>query len=152
MDEARITIDAAPEVVYDLVADVTNMGRWSPECFRCEWVDGATEPAVGARFKGWNKAKAHGLPVKWSTVSTVRQADPGKAFSFEVENSGARWTYRFEPEGAAGCTVVETREDTTKPLLAKVFSVFAGKGNRDAAQRDGMVKTLERLKAGAESA
>ena len=38
MDEARIDIAAPAEVVYDLVANVTDMGRWSPETYRVEWV------------------------------------------------------------------------------------------------------------------
>ena len=56
IDTATIDIDAPADVVYDLVADITNMGRWSPECFRTAWVDGATAPVPGARFKGWNRA------------------------------------------------------------------------------------------------
>jgi hypothetical protein len=31
------------------------MGELSPECRRCEWIAGATGPAVGARFKGTNQ-------------------------------------------------------------------------------------------------
>ncbi|MCU1452579.1 MAG: hypothetical protein JWN46_725 [Acidimicrobiales bacterium] len=151
MDEAQITIAAPPEAVYDLVADVTNMGRWSPECHRCAWHGDATGPATGARFKGWNKAKVRGLTVGWSTVSTVKQADPGKAFSFETKQSGARWTYRFAPDGEGGCVVTETREDTTKPFVARVFGVIAGNDVRDTTLVDGMHKTLERLKAAAES-
>ncbi|HEY4378038.1 MAG TPA: SRPBCC family protein [Acidimicrobiales bacterium] len=151
MDRAEIDIAAPPEAVYDLVADVTNMGRWSPECRRCEWIDGATSPAVGARLKGWNQGKAHGIPVRWTTVSTVRQADHGKAFSFETKDSGARWTYSFEAT-PTGCHVVETREDSVKPLLAKVFGFIVGPANREAAQVDGMHATLQRLKAAAESA
>jgi len=34
-DVAAIDIGAEPEAVWDLVADVTQMGRWSPECYRC---------------------------------------------------------------------------------------------------------------------
>ncbi|MDX6233621.1 MAG: hypothetical protein QOH68_2658, partial [Nocardioidaceae bacterium] len=38
--EARVQVDAAPEVLYDLVSDVTRMGEWSPETVHCEWLDG----------------------------------------------------------------------------------------------------------------
>jgi hypothetical protein len=31
---------------------VTKIGRYSPETFEAEWLDGATGPAVGARFRG----------------------------------------------------------------------------------------------------
>ena len=45
-------VDAPPEVVWGLVSDVTNTGRFSPETFEAEWLDGATGPAVGTRFRG----------------------------------------------------------------------------------------------------
>jgi hypothetical protein len=53
--DARVHIDAKPAELYDLVTDVTRMGEWSPECVRCVWLDGATGPAVGARFRGSNR-------------------------------------------------------------------------------------------------
>ncbi len=65
MDEVSIDIAAPPGAVYDLVADVTNMGRWSPETYRCEWLDGCTGPRVDARFKGWNKDSSSGpIPLR----------------------------------------------------------------------------------------
>ena len=40
---------AAPaEKIWDLVSDVTKIGRYSPETFEAEWLEGATGPAVGA--------------------------------------------------------------------------------------------------------
>jgi len=53
---ASIEINAAPEVVWQLVADITRMGEWSPECWKAEWEDGTTGPAVGALFRGYNRA------------------------------------------------------------------------------------------------
>lgn len=151
MDTAKIEIDAPADLVYDLVADITNMGRWSPECFRTEWVDGASEPAPGARFRGWNHTKVAGIPARWSTTSTIRQADRGRAFSFDTGLSGARWTYRFEPNGSGtGCTVTETREDVNSSLVVKVLSLPLA-GVRRTQLVDGMRVTLERLKAAAEA-
>lgn len=150
MDTAQIDIDAPAEQVYDLVADITNMGRWSPECYRTAWVDGATSPVPGARFKGWNQIKVLGLPARWSTTSTIRQADRGRAFSFDTGLSGARWSYRFDPiEGGTGCTVTETREDVNAPLPVKVLSLPL-EGIRRKQLTQGMEVTLQRLKAAAE--
>ncbi|MGZ6965640.1 MAG: SRPBCC family protein, partial [Acidimicrobiia bacterium] len=39
---------APPQQVWELVSDVTQIGRYSPETFEAEWIDGATGPAVGA--------------------------------------------------------------------------------------------------------
>lgn len=149
MDEERIEIAAPADVVYDLVADVTNMGRWSPETYRTEWVGGATGPVVGARFKGWNRTKVKGFPARWSTTSVIRQADRGRAFAFDTPFSGARWTYRFEPT-TTGCEVVETREEVTSPLAVKLLYGLVG-GIRRRQLADGMAETLQRLKAAAES-
>ena len=38
--QVQIHIEAQPEKVYALVSDVARMGEWSPECYRCEWMDG----------------------------------------------------------------------------------------------------------------
>jgi Polyketide cyclase / dehydrase and lipid transport len=45
--QARVEIDAAPLTVYQLISDITRMGDWSPECYRCEWLNGATTAAIG---------------------------------------------------------------------------------------------------------
>ncbi len=42
---------ATPERGWNLVSDVTRIGRYSPGTFEGEWIDGATGPAVGARFR-----------------------------------------------------------------------------------------------------
>ncbi|MGB8503197.1 SRPBCC family protein, partial [Mycobacterium sp.] len=52
---ANVHIDAPPLAVYRLVSDITRMGQWSPECYRCEWLDGATGATVDARFRGHNR-------------------------------------------------------------------------------------------------
>lgn len=149
VDTASIDIAAPPEAVYDLVADVTNMGRWSPETYRCKWLDDDDGPRTGARFKGWNRQKVGPLPLQWSTTCTVAAAERPGEFAFDVRQSGARWTYRFEPAGDGGTRVTETREDGQKPLPAKVFSAVVP--GRPELLRKGMQETLERIKAAAEA-
>lgn len=148
-DRAEIDVAAPPDAVWDLIADVTRMGDWSPECYRCTWLDGGTGPRVGARFKGWNRHDLGPLPVRWATTSTVVESARGAVFAFTTKDSGARWTYRLTPTGDGATHVVETRADGRKPLLAKVFhAVMPG---RDERLRNGMQQTLERLKAAAEA-
>jgi hypothetical protein len=148
MDEVTAEIAAPAERLYVMVSDVTNMGRWSPECHRCEWLDGASGPAAGARFKGWNK---RGL-MRWSTVSKVVVADAPTQFEWEVEQSRMRWGYRFEPRN--GITrVTEYREEIrTKPLYVRIAYKLRLLGkDPDAIVLDGMKQTLARLKAAAEA-
>ena len=56
MREAKVA--APPDEVWSLIADVTQMGSWSPETESCEWLGGATGPAAG----GASAATTAGVP------------------------------------------------------------------------------------------
>jgi hypothetical protein len=140
--EAHVHVDAMPVDVYGVVSDVTRMGEWSPETFKCEWIDGATGPVVGARFKGTNK---RGF-VKWSTKPTVVVADPGREFAFDV-GADTRWTYRFDADGAG--TVLTESFEMLRDL--RWYYAFAERWlmrveDRRADLERGMATTLERIK------
>lgn len=137
-------IDAPPERLYDLVADVRGMGEWSPECFEAEWLGDATGPEVGARFVGRNRLGKN----TWSTKPTVTAADRGRVFEFEVPGkSGPTWRYEFHPV-VGGTRVVESvRQERSSPAIVRFFQRRAGVTDRSAHVRDGMVATLERLAA-----
>jgi uncharacterized protein YndB with AHSA1/START domain len=141
------SVAASPEAVYDLVADVTRMGDWSPECHRCEWQGRPGE--VGSRFKGSNK---RGLLLRWSTTAEVSTAERGREFAFHTlagDKVSTRWIYRFEPDGD-GTRVTETFESVfTPPLIA--FAERTLLRNRQQQLEAGMAKTLARLKAVAEA-
>ena len=147
--QARVHISAPPEKVYDLVSDVTRMGEWSPETVRCEWIDGAIGPAVGARFKGANK---RGI-ARWSTKPEVVVADPGHEFAFVTIGSGStRWTYRFEPSADGGTDATESFEllDDMPWLIATADRYVLRIKDRKADLERGMQRTLERIKTAAE--
>src|ERR1700723_537412 len=96
-DSYELVVDAAPERIYDLVADMQRMGEWSPECQRVEWEGGASVPAEGARFVGHNRGGPRGL-MKWSRKGRVLVADRGHEFAFVTEEGGHEstvWRYRF---------------------------------------------------------
>lgn len=148
-DEASLRIEAPPDRIYAIVTDVAGMGRLSPECTGGKWLDGATGPAVGARFKGTNK---RGL-ARWSTTNTVVAAEPGAEFAFETKQSGARWRYHLTPDGT-GTTVTESREMFAKrPKVAVAFTklLLGGEEGHTDELRQGMTESLRRLKALAES-
>lgn len=147
-DQTSLRIEASPQRIYGLVTDIAQMGRLSPECTGGRWLDGATGPSVGARFKGSNK---RGL-VRWSTTNTVVAAEPGAVFAFETGDSGMRWTYRMEAEGD-GTVVTESREAfKERPALARFFSkLLLGGDAHETELREGMAATLARLKQLAES-
>ena len=143
---ATIHIDAPPDVVYAMVSDVTRMGEWSPETRTCEWIDGATGPAVGARFKGSNK---RGI-LRWSTRPTVRVAEPGKEFTFDVGTPGkedTRWSYAFAPKDG-GTDLTESFESLRYTLF---FKIISPPKMRKRQLQDGVEKTLARIKEVAEA-
>jgi uncharacterized protein YndB with AHSA1/START domain len=148
VDTAEIDISAPPDAVWDLITDVTRVGEWSPECYRCTWLDGGTGPREQARFKGWNRQDLGPIPVRWTTTSTVVASTRGEVFSFTTKDSAATWTYRLTATADGGTHVVETRTDGDKPLLARVFHKVMPR--RDDRLSDGMHQTLQRIKSTAE--
>ena len=50
--EARITIEAPVEDVWNVISDVTRVGEWSGECRRCEWVGDSAKLARSAISRG----------------------------------------------------------------------------------------------------
>ena len=95
-----VHMEAPAMAVWTLVADVRNTGRFSPETFDAEWLDGITEPTVGARFRGHVKRNEIG-PVYWTTCR-VTACEPGREFGFAVlvgDRAVNNWHYAFVPSG-----------------------------------------------------
>jgi len=152
-DSATVQVDAPPERVWALVSDITNTGRFSPETFEAEWIDSATGPAVGARFRGHVRRTGllAKLGVAYWTKCTVTASEPGREFAFVVgtpERSMITWSYRFEPDGSGGTNVTESYALADNAAAHGYWKV-AGKG-RAKVNADGMRDTLERVKAVAE--
>lgn len=147
---AERPIAAPAEQVWAMVADVTRMGEWSPENERGEWIGGATGPAVGAKFKGYNRNSKK----TWTTVNVVTEAEPGTVFAFETNAVGlavARWEYRFEPTDD-GCRVTESWTDRRGRFIRVVGGWASGVDDRAQHNRAGMERTLEALAAAAQGA
>jgi hypothetical protein len=137
---------AAPaEKIWDLIADVRNTGRFSPEVFESEWLDGATGPALGAKFRGHVRRNEIG-PVYWTTCR-VTACEPGREFGFAVLGPGDtavnNWHYRLTPRDD-GTDVTESFRMICSPLIS-VFRVFGGFLRERRNLRD-MRTTLERIK------
>ncbi|HVB93357.1 MAG TPA: SRPBCC family protein [Acidimicrobiales bacterium] len=144
-DSVTIHMAAPPEKVWDLVSDVTSIGRYSPETFEAEWLDGATGPAVGARFRGHVKRNGKG-PVYW-TACTVTACVPAREFAFGVGNGPTPlnvWRYQLEPAGD-GTDVTESFQLANTALLKVYWSLLGWARGR--TNRNGMRTTLERIKA-----
>jgi uncharacterized protein YndB with AHSA1/START domain len=152
-DEATVDIAAPTDRVYELIADITRMGDWSPECYQCTWAKGATGPAVGARFKAKNKG---GRGPSWFNTPQVTAAEPGHEFAFNRSGPGiGSYTWRYTMEPIATGTRLTESFDAERPLGAAMTWItmkWTGSADRDADLHEGMVTTLSRIKAAAESA
>jgi hypothetical protein len=47
-----VAMNAPAEQIWELVADVRNTGKFSPEVMEAEWLDGATGPRWARRSAG----------------------------------------------------------------------------------------------------
>ena len=145
--QATIDIGAAPDEVYDVIADVTRMGERSPECYRCKWLDDATAAVPGARFRGYNRL---GL-LRWTTTCTVTTAERGREFAFTVMSSHGReetrWRYLLEQTNT-GTRLTESYEFVWCPLAARIAEIPLP---RDKQLRKGIRQTLAKIKGAVEA-
>ncbi len=145
----QIHIEAPPDEVYAIVADVTRTPQWSPEVVKARWVGGATGPAVGARFKGTNRSRL----VRWTRACEVLTAEPGREFTFRtrydlLNRESTVWRYTFEPSDG-GTLVTESYDaDGLPTLLIRTLTRLFSERPHDMIPH--MRTSLERIKELAE--
>jgi uncharacterized protein YndB with AHSA1/START domain len=158
---AEEVIAARPELVWDLVADVTQVGRWSPECVRAAWIEEPGRPRPGARFTGRNRFP-NGF--EYEVTCVVTEAVRCRAFAWVVlDDSGdpgrpsSSWRYLIDPLPGGGSKV---RQRFTHGPGASYLRETAAKAPNQAAEiiaarrdwlRANMIATLRAMKAVAES-
>lgn len=146
-----ILIESPAEAIYDMVADVTRTGEWSPVCTSCWWDDPQEGAVVGAWFTGHNESPDR----VWETRSEVVAADRGREFAFIVGGTVVRWGYKL--------TEVEHGTELTESwdLLPGGVTFFEDKfgasaeeelAKRVTAAHTGIPATLAAIKRIAESA
>ena len=144
-DSVTVHMAAPADRIWELVSDVTRIGSYSPETFEAEWLDGATGPSVGARFRGHVKRNGKG-PVYWTTC-TVLACTPGVEFAFGVGSAATPinvWRYRLEPSGD-GTDVTESFQLADKAPVRLYWALLGWA--RGKTNRNGMRTTLERIRA-----
>jgi hypothetical protein len=147
---ATVHMAAPADKIWNLIADVRNIGRFSPETFEAQWLDGAGGPALGARFRGHVKRNEIG-PVYWTTCR-VTACEPGREFGFEVlvgDRPVNNWYYRLTPT-VDGTDVTESFRMNASPFTTLYYWLFGGYLRQRRNVRD-MAKTLRRIKDVAEA-
>jgi ligand-binding SRPBCC domain-containing protein len=140
-------IEAGPEVLWDMVADITRMHEWSPEATAGTWVKGAVGPTVGARFKGENRNGSK----RWTTECEITECERGRLFAFDATAGPMRyanWRYEFVPDGDA-TVISEIWLDRRKKLFSSLGRLISGVKDRAEHNRATMTATLEALDAAA---
>lgn len=146
--KAEIEIAAPPERVFALVTDVTRMGDWSPECYRCAWLDGAAGPYVGARFRGYNRLGRY----QWATTAVITAVEESRSFAFTIvhDKTGrdeTAWRYQIEPS-PSGTVLTESFEFLWCPVASRIAELPIPRGSQ---VNRGIRQTLRNIKAAAEA-
>lgn len=147
MDQESVTIAATPERVWALVTDVTGMGRFSPGNTGGKWILGASGPARGARFIGFNKRGV----MRWPTTCKVVECEEPTRFAFQVAENKTQWGWKIEPTESGGTVLTQWRNRVgVPPAPMRLAANLLFKGKIDEEMCDGMRSTLAAVKAEAE--
>lgn len=146
--EATIEIDAPPAKVWDLVSDLRNMRRWSPQNRRTWVLGGEVKP--GASFVNLNR---RGL-LFWPTQGKVVEVEPGKRIAFRIKENWTVWSYELEPT-ANGGTRLTNRREAPKGIsdlsVGLTKTVLGGVDTFTQELQEGMAETLAKIKQDAEA-
>lgn len=104
--------------VWQVLTDVPRIGEWSHECRTAQWLDGADRAALGARFRGTNKARF----ARWSRPCTVSALDAERRFTYRtnggIMRDATEWTFTLEPTGS-GCRITQSYEIISLPRASE---------------------------------
>lgn len=140
-----IRVAERPEVLYDVISDVTRTGEWSPICTACWWDDPQQAGQVGAWFTGHNEQPGR----TWETRSQVVAAERGREFAWVVGDGFVRWGFVLTPV-ADGTELTETW-DFLPDGLAMFHDKYGTRAETEIAARTeqahtGIPQTLAAIK------
>ena len=144
---AETTIDAPPEVVWEVLGDVRRMPELSPELVRMVPLKGGgLRP--GQWYLGVNRRKA----VLWPTRNVVTDVEAARKVVWDTRTSGARWIWELTPEGESTRVVhrrpVPKRVTPLSVAFARLF--LGGVGDHADELEEGMVQSVAHLKRAVE--
>ncbi|HZU13075.1 MAG TPA: SRPBCC family protein [Chloroflexota bacterium] len=148
--EASIHIDALPQAVWAVVADVTRNGEWSGETLGCEWVGDARAAEPGARFRGRNLRRGW----RWTRTSEILRSDTERELvwrtvSTPVYPDSTEWRITLAPEDG-GTRVTEGFRIVRMSRLMDFFLYWFMPVHRD--RTPDLQEDLQRLKRVVEAA
>ena len=145
--EESIEVAAPPAKVWSLVTDLPRMSSWSPQVLRTIVRGGPVQ--LGTRAFNIN----HRGPLVWPTRTKVVAFEPHREFAFRVKENFSIWSFTLEPT-ETGTRVIQRRRtpDGISDISKKLTRVaLGGQETFTRELREGMRKTLERVKAESEA-
>ena len=147
--EAAIEIDAPPAEVWELVSDLRNMPRWSPQCRKTIVRGGAMRE--GAKLVNINR---RGL-LFWPTQAMVTEFVHEQKIAFKIRENWTIWSFTLIPTSDGGTKLVQRREapkGISDVSVRLTNAVLGGVDDFTTELQQGMNQTLARIKADAERA
>ena len=139
---------APPEAVWQVLTDVTRVGEWSHECHTATWMNGSTQAAVGARFRGSNRAGS----VRWSLPCTIYVCNAPSEFGYRTKGrlmrSSTEWYFALRPEDT-GTRIIQRYRVLSLAVWADRLGWLIIPTHHD--RRAALERDLERLAAIADS-
>jgi hypothetical protein len=146
-----VRIAADPHLVWSMVTDLSGMGELSPENIGGRWVDGATGPALGAKFRGVNRNGDR----QWWTRVRVTVYEPERRFTFDVRSPFgvrvSRWSYEITPT-SDGCLLTEHWYRVGSWFVRRFLGPrVTGRADRPGYNTESIDHTLAAVKSRAEA-
>jgi uncharacterized protein YndB with AHSA1/START domain len=147
---ATVEVAAPIDVVWNLVSDVTRVGEWSVECRSCEWLGGATGPAVGARFRGRNRRNTS----LWTRTCEVLAVDPPNRFVWRTLPTrllpdSTEWTLELADEGDHTRLTESMRILQIQGRYERLFAIMLPQHRDRTADLEGdLLRIKERIETG----
>jgi hypothetical protein len=146
-----VTIEASATEVFEVVSDPVIVAGLAEEAVAVGWLAGATQAALGARFKGFNRNGWR----RWRTICHI-VFEEGRRFAYDVNAPVmklpiSRWQYETEPAGDGTCTVTETSWARVPLWFVPAAMLITGVFDRPACNTANITTTLGRLKTYIES-
>ena len=146
--EASIEIAAPPAEVWNLVSDLRNMSRWSPQCRKTIVRGGVMRE--GAKVLNLNR---RGL-LFWPTQAMVTEFVPEQKIAFRIKENWTIWSFTLTATPTGGTRLVQRREaprgiSDVSVRLTRV--ALGGVENFTTELQQGMSQTLQQIKQDAEA-
>lgn len=146
--EASIEVAAPPERVWELVSDLRNMPRWSPQCRKTIVRGGVMRE--GAKLINLNR---RGLLV-WPTQAMVTELVPERRIAFRIKENWTVWSFELSATPDGGTRVLQRREaprGISDVSVKLTKAVLGGVEEFTTELQQGMHQTLARIKQDAEA-